>query len=188
MKASIFFIALGLAVSLQAQQPADSTTAARHGRHHQSIEKMVSDLSAPQKKKLETLKKESHQRIRQLRQSKHAVSDSINALMNLDGDHSQQLDPLFQREADLQVKISKEMYSTRIAVDKILTDKQRKEMKENMKKMKEAKKNSAKHRKVHKSFSPAHPDQPMRTGTKVKHDCKKDASKKDACKKADAQK
>lgn len=45
--------------------------------------------------------------------------------MELEGDHSRELYPLFDREAQLQTAINREMYATKIRIDEVLTREQR---------------------------------------------------------------
>ena len=52
------------------------------------------------------------------------VRKQINQLINSDGDNSEQLFPLFDREGALRAEISKEMYRTRRQIDEILTKEQ----------------------------------------------------------------
>ena len=44
--------------------------------------------------------------------------------MEKEGDQSDKLFPLFDREAAIQAEISKEMYTTRQQIDQVLTDEQ----------------------------------------------------------------
>ena len=92
------------------------------------ITELVSDLSASQKRKLETLTSESKERVEKLRKEQKAVRDSIERYMEMDGDQSKVLYPLFDREAKLQAQISREMYATKIRIDEVLTPEQRKEL------------------------------------------------------------
>ena len=107
-------------------------------RHHQrtnphDVSKVVKDLSDSQKRKLEAVNNTSRERLEPLRKQQKAVRDSISTLMEQEGDNSKALFPLFDREASLQVQISREMYSTKVQVDRILTKEQRAELKKSMK-------------------------------------------------------
>lgn len=122
MKQHLFLLLLlVLSVPAVAQQ--------RDGRHsakkHPDITELVSDLSAPQKRKIETVRKDSKERVDALRASQRAVRDSIRYYMELEGDQSRQLHPLFDREAQLQAAVSREMYAAKLRIDKILTPDQR---------------------------------------------------------------
>lgn len=98
----------------------------RHeGKRHAEISELVKDLNAVQKKKVENISKESKERVSALRQRQHAVRDSISMYMELEGDHSRELYPLFDREAQLQTAINREMYATKIRIDEVLTREQR---------------------------------------------------------------
>ena len=45
--------------------------------------------------------------------------------MELEGDQSRHLNPLFEREAQLQAAVSREMYSAKVRIDDVLTREQR---------------------------------------------------------------
>ena len=93
------------------------------------ITELVSDLSSSQKSKLETISKDSRKRVESLRNQQKAVRDSIDKYMEMDGDQSKVLYPLFDRESRLHAQISREMYATKVRIDKVLTKEQRKDLK-----------------------------------------------------------
>lgn len=101
-------------------------------KRHADVTELVSDLSAPQKRKIEAISKESKERVDALRASQRAVRDSISMYMELEGDQSRHLNPLFEREAQLQAAISREMYSAKIRVDEVLTKEQRTALRETL--------------------------------------------------------
>lgn len=111
---------------LLAQQPQDKPQH-RHGRE---VTELVSDLNAVQKRRIESISNESKRRIDDLHQQKQAVHDSINLLLQADGDQSQLLYPLFDREAALQAAISREMYATRLRIDQVLSKEQRQQVRQ----------------------------------------------------------
>ena len=117
----VFTLLLAVAIPLMAQQ------GNRHPerKRHADLTEVVSDLTAPQKCKIENISKESKERVDALRASQRAVRDSIRMYMNLEGDQSRALYPLFDREAQLQAAVSREMYATKLRIDKILTPDQR---------------------------------------------------------------
>lgn len=88
------------------------------------IEEMVSDLSALQKKRLESVTQSSHKKIAKLNDELNAVRKQIRNLLKADGDHEEKLFPLFEREGALKAEISKEMYRCRQQIDSILTREQ----------------------------------------------------------------
>lgn len=94
-------------------------------RKRPEVTEVVSDLSAPQKRKIEVVSRESRERTEALRRQQRAVRDSINRYMDLEGDQSQILYPLFDREAALQAAVSREMYAAKLRIDAILTADQR---------------------------------------------------------------
>ena len=99
-----------------------------HKKKRAEITELVSDLSAPQKRKIEHISKESRTRVDDLRRQQNAVRDSIRMYMDLEGDQSAHLYPLFDREAQLQVSVSREMYATKLRIDEVLTKEQRAEL------------------------------------------------------------
>ena len=105
--------------------------AAQHdGRQHgqkkrADITELVSDLSAPQKRKIENISKESKERVDALRKQQQAVRDSIRMYMEREGDQSKVLYPLFDREAQLKAAVDREMYATKLRLDEVLTKEQR---------------------------------------------------------------
>ena len=108
----------------------------RHGGPHErqgrrpDITEIVSNLSDAQKEKLETLMEASRQRVDKLRRQQQAVRDSIALYMDRDGNQSKKLYPLFDREAKLQVEISREMYNTKVRIDEVLTKEQRQQFRQ----------------------------------------------------------
>ena len=126
MKKTIIIAAMvALALPLAAQRPGDK----HHGKKHKEITELVSDLSATQKRKIDAVSRESKERVANLRSQQKAVRDSIGMFIDREGDQSRSLYPLFDREAQLQVAISREMYSTKIKVDALLTKEQKAELK-----------------------------------------------------------
>ncbi len=123
-KVVIFSLMLALALPLMAQNHQ------HHKEHHRDISEMVSDLSQSQKKKLDAITEASRQRVNALRAQQKAVCDSITNYINMEGDHSRELFPLFDREAKLQCEISREMYATKVRIDEVLTPQQRKQVRE----------------------------------------------------------
>lgn len=119
----IFALMFAVALPLMAQHD---------GRHpekkRQEITEIVSDLSAAQKLKVESIGKESKERVGELRSRQKAVRDSISLYMNCDGDQSRLLFPLFDREAHLQAEINREMYNAKLRIDEVLTPAQRNEL------------------------------------------------------------
>lgn len=110
-----------------AQRPHPDGPAPGNGKHPE-ITELVSDLSSSQKSKLETISNDSRKRVDHLRGQQKAVRDSINRYIEMESDQSKKLYPLFDREARLQVEISREMYATKVRIDQVLTPAQRKEL------------------------------------------------------------
>lgn len=121
-----------------AQNPRHGGPHDRQGRRP-DITKIVSNLSDAQKEKLETLMEASRQRVDKLRRQQQAVRDSIALYMDRDGNQSKKLYPLFDREAKLQVEISREMYNTKVRIDEVLTKEQRQQFRQASKEQKKHK-------------------------------------------------
>lgn len=140
----ILSITVIAAVALQcslcfAQRPQREGRERHHGQRP-DITELVSDLSSSQKSKLETITADSKKRVDGLRKQQKVLRDSIGSLMDREGDQTKALFPLFDREAKLQAEISREMYTTKVRIDQVLSVDQRKELKTNGKKHKKHKK------------------------------------------------
>jgi Spy/CpxP family protein refolding chaperone len=99
-------------------------------KKHKDVTEVVSDLSVAQKRKVESITKESVERVSALRTQQKSVRDSIGMYMEREGDQSAALYPLFDREAALQAAVSREMYNTKRSIDEVLTKEQRAEFRE----------------------------------------------------------
>ena len=122
MKKTFFFLLVlssYLLAPLHAQRPHQD---GRGPEKRLDITEIVSDLSSSQKSKLETLTGDSKKRVEALRTQQKAVRDSIGMFMDKDGDQSK-----------VQAEISREMYSTKVRIDQILTKEQRQQLKDNSK-------------------------------------------------------
>ncbi|MBR1850995.1 MAG: hypothetical protein IJ789_06445 [Bacteroidales bacterium] len=115
---------------------------------NQPIEKqvieLVNDLSAIQKHKLESLQKESKERIDRIKRNRTAVHDSINAVFEKYGDHTKELSPLIERDAALQAELSREYYRIKVRIDEILTRDQAMQLRAKLKE--KCEKNESKHK------------------------------------------
>jgi len=96
------------------------------------VEKMVSNLSALQKKRLESITDKSKKEVIKLRSELESVRSQIGKLNNKEGDQSATLFPLFDRECQLMAEISKVMYRCRIEIDGVLTPEQIKEFRKSL--------------------------------------------------------
>lgn len=124
MKKVLFLtLTLVLGLSLSAQRQGGQ----RHKDQRPDITQLVSNLTDAQKNKLETITTESRQRVDKLRARQKAVRDSIALYIDREGNQSKYLNPLFDREARIQADISREMYSTKVRIDEVLTKEQRAE-------------------------------------------------------------
>ena len=114
-------LTLALAVTVMGQQKPE------HSRRHKEppkIEEMVNNLSAIQKKRLNTVMENSRKEVDRLQAELDKVRRQIHQLTEKDGDNSEQIFPLFDREGDLRAEIAKEMYRTRLQIDEILNKEQ----------------------------------------------------------------
>ena len=112
-----------------AQQP-DRRHDGKKGERHKEITEMVSDLSSQQRKRLDAITDASKEKVSALRIRQKAVRDSITMYMEREGDQSRILYPLFEREAQLQCAISREMYATKVKIDELLTPEQRRQVRD----------------------------------------------------------
>ena len=100
------------------------------------ITELVGNLSAPQKRKIENIHADSKARVDDLRRRQNAVRDSIRIYMDREGDQSEALFPLFDREAQLQAAVSREMYAAKLLIDEVLTKEQRAELRKSSRRKK----------------------------------------------------
>ena len=119
------YLVLALLLALAAPVAAQHDGRQQGQKKRADITELVSDLSAPQKRKIENISQKSKERIEELRKQQRAVLDSIHTYMDMDGDQSKLLYPLFDREAQLHVAIDREMYATKLRIDEVLTKEQR---------------------------------------------------------------
>ena len=94
------------------------------------ISEIVNDLTPAQKKRLDAITDASKERVAAMRARQKALRDSIRVYMHLEGDHSAELFPLFDQEASLQRDISREMYTTKVCIDEVLTPAQRQQVRQ----------------------------------------------------------
>ncbi len=124
-KIATLLLALTIGITVMGQQRNE------HSRHHKEppkVEEMVNNLSAIQKKRLNTVMENSRKEVDRLQAELDKVRKQIRAITQKDGDNSDQLFPLYDREAALRADIAKEMYRTRLQIDEILTKEQLTEM------------------------------------------------------------
>lgn len=93
-----------------------------------NVEKMVSDLSSVQKKRIEVVTEKTKIEVFRLKDELDSVRGQIKNLHDKEGDQSERLFPLYDRESHLMSQISKVMYKCRVKIDEILTPEQIKEM------------------------------------------------------------
>lgn len=121
------FLPLALALFLAFSLSAQRQDGQRNDLQRPDITELVSNLNNDQKSQLEAITNDSRQRVEKLRAQQKAVRDSINLYMDREGDQSKYLNPLFDREAKIQAEISREMYASKVRIDKVLTKEQRAE-------------------------------------------------------------
>lgn len=98
-----------------------------------SIEDVVKNLSESQISQLETITSAHKKRVSQCRRELEALRDSIRMEMEKDGDQSAVLFPMYEREGKLMSDLSKMYYMGGVEVEKVLTPKQKKQLKRSMK-------------------------------------------------------
>ena len=86
------------------------------------ITDFVGDLSDEQRDKLHELSKETKEKMDDISQQQWKLRDSINTIIRLEGDHSNDLQPLMERRAQLRVERDMELYRCRLRIREILTE------------------------------------------------------------------
>lgn len=133
-KIATYLVAILACTMLFAQSPNEFGHGKKHHKHEPpKIEEMVSNLSAIQKKRLETITQESKKQVDKMQAELKSINSQIRKLLDAEGDQTNTLFPLFEREAQLKLEINKEMYRTRQQISNVLTKEQLKELRERMK-------------------------------------------------------
>ena len=100
---------------------------------HPVIDEMVSDLTEDQKSQIDALMETSRNTIDSLREKQRVIRDSINYYTDSYGNKAEQVYPLYEQEAALQVEINKMFYQNKLRIDSILTKEQYQEFSTKMK-------------------------------------------------------
>ncbi len=133
-KIATYLVAILAFTMLFAQSPNEFGHGKKHHKHEPpKIEEMVSNLSAIQKKRLETITQESKKQVDKMQAELKSINSQIRKLLDAEGDQTNTLFPLFEREAQLKLEINKEMYRTRQQINNVLSKEQLKELRERMK-------------------------------------------------------
>ena len=133
-KIATYLVAILACTMLFAQSPNEFGHGKKHHKHEPpKIEEMVSNLSAIQKKRLETITQESKRQVDKMQAELKSINSQIRKLLDAEGDQTNTLFPLFEREAQLKLEINKEMYRTRQQINNVLSKEQLKELRERMK-------------------------------------------------------
>lgn len=148
-KIATYLVAILACTMLFAQSPNEFGHGKKHHKHEPpKIEEMVSNLSAIQKKRLETITQESKKQVDKMQAELKSINSQIRKLLDAEGDQTNTLFPLFEREAQLKLEINKEMYRTRQQINNVLSKEQLKELRERMKA------DRKKHEREHKNNPP----------------------------------
>jgi len=148
-KIATYLVAILACTMLFAQSPNEFGHGKKHHKHEPpKIEEMVSNLSAIQKKRLETITQESKKQVDKMQAELKSINSQIRKLLDAEGDQTNTLFPLFEREAQLKLEINKEMYRTRQQINNVLSKEQLKELRERMKS------DRKKHEREHKKNPP----------------------------------
>ncbi|MBR5352924.1 MAG: hypothetical protein IK126_04355 [Bacteroidales bacterium] len=123
-KTFIFIISILTITTLMAQAPDGGRRHRQGPPEPPKVEEMVSNLSAIQKNRLEGITENCKKQTTKLQKELDAIRTQIRNLMMQDGDQSDKLFPLIDRESSLQAQIAKEMYRTRVQIDQVLTEEQ----------------------------------------------------------------
>lgn len=96
------------------------------------VAKFVKTLTKQQQDELKTVTMESKKTLEDYRQQLSDLHKEIQHYYGLPGDRSSELFPLYAQRSALYVKIDQAKYRTKMRIDKILTDDQQKELRENL--------------------------------------------------------
>lgn len=96
------------------------------------ITKFVSTLTKQQQDELKTITAESKKTLEEYHRQLNDLHDEIQHYYGLPGDRSSDLFPLYAQRSALYVKIDQTKYYTKMRIDKVLTDEQQKELRENL--------------------------------------------------------
>lgn len=113
-------------------QPAKHMGGPRHKDDYANVEKLVSNLTSSQKKRIESITDKAKKDVNKLRSELESLRGQIGELHAKEGDQSSALFPLYDREGQLMSQISKEMYKCRVQIDEVLNPEQIKEMRESL--------------------------------------------------------
>lgn len=103
---------------------------AQHNPRHKppKAEELITTLTPRQKRQLEAIDKEQRTQANAIKKELKQVRDSVHAYIDLYGDNTKVVNRLLEREAALQLKLNKLLYSTKVKIDRIITPEQHKEM------------------------------------------------------------
>ena len=104
----LLLVASTIAVCAQPKSPRPP----KEPPHHEEgrIEKILTDLTATQKTRIDLVTRETAKKVEKLRKELNNVRDSIKTYMDSPNDNTSKLFPLFELEGKLQAEISKEYY------------------------------------------------------------------------------
>ena len=94
----------------------------------ETISKFVSNLSVRQRRQMDAISKENAEEVTALKQQLRKVRKSIGVVMSSKGDHTNEIMPLFEQEASLELQLHKLMYQMKVQVDEVLTEEQYQEL------------------------------------------------------------
>ncbi|MBO4589337.1 MAG: hypothetical protein J5711_10640 [Bacteroidales bacterium] len=96
------------------------------------VAKFVKTLTKQQQEELKAVTTESKKTLEEYRRQLIDMHKEIQHYYGLPGDRSSELFPLYAQRSALYVKIDQAKYRTKMRIDKILTEDQQKELRENL--------------------------------------------------------
>ena len=96
------------------------------------VSKLVKTLTKEQQEELKAVTTESKKTLDGYRKQLGDLHKEIQHYYGLPGDRSSELFPLYAQRSALYMKIDQAKYHTKMRIDKILTEDQQKEMRENL--------------------------------------------------------
>ncbi|MDY5969103.1 MAG: hypothetical protein SPJ13_03685 [Bacteroidales bacterium] len=70
------------------------------------------------------ISKENNKEVASLKSQLSVVRSDIRRIMDDKGDHTNEMMPLLEREAALELQINKALYRVKVKIDEVLTDEQ----------------------------------------------------------------
>lgn len=120
MKQIILLSLLAIVIPCMAQRPYDD-----NGKDQPlKLEEYIPDLKTSQRTRLDIITRRTEAQVKECKAQLRTVRDSIRMYMDMPGDQSSKVYPLFDRESQLIGKMSRVYYQSKLDIDAVLTPEQ----------------------------------------------------------------